>query len=245
MRKLFKYSGNKSKLVPFYRRPPDGTLRVVEPYLGSGAYILSTELPGLGFEVNQEVVAMWEWLKGAAPEDVREVDRIVRDAKLREEKPDVRTLQLDLGRQTYVRINTASVVTGQLKSWKIYPQHNIPVELTLQCLPRLREIEVVHGNANSYFHRDGDLLFIDPPYVGTDGGYEEKRGKTDFSKTYDPEGTKRLIASTTNPIIFTYGDGAQQIFSEYKWEHVKTAKVPNMRRGGTTDRSEWVAYINW
>ena len=245
MKKLFKYSGSKSRLISFYRRPPEGVKRVVEPYLGSGSYILSTELPGLGFETNPEVVAMWEWLKSSSPDGIRQIDAFVREAKAREEKPDVRLMGLDLGPQTYVRINVTSVVTGQLKSWKIYPQHNIPVDLTIECLPRLKDIEVVNDNANSYVHRDGDLLFIDPPYVGTEGGYEEKKGKIDHGKSYDPEDTKRLIASTTNPIIFTYGDGAQQIFSEYKWEHVKTAKVPNMRRGGTTDRSEWVSYINW
>ena len=243
MRKLFKYSGGKSKLVPFYRRPTENTKRVVEPYLGSGSYILSTELPGLGFETNPEVVAMWEWLKTATAEDIRQIDKMVREAKSQHEKPDVKLLGLDVGPQTYVRINVTSVVTGQLKSWKIYPQHNIPVNLTIDCLPRLKDIQVVHGTANSYVHQDGDLLFIDPPYVGTDGGYKDK--KVDHGKTYDPEDTKRLIASTSNPIIFTYGDGAQEIFSEYKWEHVKTAKVTNMRKGGTTDRSEWVAYINW
>lgn len=245
MKKLFKYSGSKSRLISFYRRPPEGAKRIVEPYLGSGSYILSTELPGLGFETNTEVVAMWEWLKTANDDDIRQIDKVVRDAKTKEEKPDVKQMGLELGPQTYVRINTTSVVTGQLKSWKIYPQHHIPVELTIECLPRLRDIQVIHGNANSYVHQDGDLLFIDPPYVGTDGGYEEKKGKVDHGKSYNSEDTKRLIASTTNPIIFTYGDGAQEIFSEYKWEHVKTAKVPNMRRGGTTDRSEWVAYINW
>ena len=229
MKKLFKYSGSKSKLIPLYRRPPDGTRRVVEPYLGSGSYILSTELLGLGFEINPDVFAMWEWLKTATPDDIRQIDKMVREAKTKEEKPDVKQMGLELGPQTYVRINTTSVITGQLKSWKIYPQHHIPVNLTIDCLPRLKDIQVVHGTANSYVHQGGDLLFIDPPYVGTDGGYKDK--KVDHSKSYDPEDTKRLIASTTNPIIFTYGDGAQEIFSDYKWEHVKTAKVPQHAKG--------------
>lgn len=245
MRKLFKYSGCKTKLLQFYRRPPEGTSRIVEPYLGSGAYILSTDLPGLGYEINDEVVAMWNWLKTATPEEIRRLDEFVREAKKHEEKPDVKSMGLAMGPQTYVRINAASVVTGQLKSWKIYPQHNLPVNDTIDCLPLLQKIDVIHGSANDYVHRDGDLLFIDPPYVGTEGGYQGKLKRIDHGKVYNPEDTKKLIASTTNPIIFTYGDGAQEIFSDYKWEHVKTAKVPNMRKGGTTDRSEWVAYINW
>jgi site-specific DNA-adenine methylase len=245
MRKLFKYSGCKTKLLQFYRRPPEATSRIVEPYLGSGAYILSTDLPGLGYEINDEVVAMWNWLKTATPEEIRRLDEFVREAKKHEEKPDVKSMGLAVGPQTYVRINAASVVTGQLKSWKIYPQHNLPVNDTIDCLPSLQKIDVIHGSANDYVHLDGDLLFIDPPYVGTEGGYQGKLKRIDHGKVYNPEDTKRLIASTTNPIIFTYGDGAQEIFSDYKWEHVKTAKVPNMRKGGTTDRSEWVAYINW
>ena len=245
MRKLFKYSGCKTKLLQFYRRPPERTSRIVEPYLGSGAYILSTDLPGLGYEINDEVVAMWNWLKTATPEEIRQLDEFVREAKKHEEKPDVKSMGLTVGPQTYVRINAASVVTGQLKSWKIYPQHNLPVNDTIDCLPSLQKIDVIHGSANDYVHRDGDLLFIDPPYVGTEGGYQGKLKRIDHGKVYNPEDTKKLIASTTNPIIFTYGDGAQDIFSNYKWEHVKTAKVPNMRKGGTTDRSEWVAYINW
>jgi site-specific DNA-adenine methylase len=245
MRKLFKYSGCKTKLLQFYRRPPEGTKRIVEPYLGSGAYILSTDMPGLGYEINEEVVAMWRWLRNAKPEEIRQLDKMIREAKQNEEKPDVKTMGLQLGPQTYVRVNATSVVTGQLKSWKIYPQHNLPAEDTIVCLPQLQNIEVIHGNANDYVHQDGDLLFIDPPYVGTDGGYQGKSKKIDHGKVYNPDDTKRLISSTTNPIIFTYGDGAQEIFSEYKWEHVKTAKVPNMRKGGTTDRSEWVSYINW
>jgi len=35
------------------------------------------------------------------------------------------------------------------------------------------------------------------------------------------------------------------VFPEYDWHLVKTVKVPNMKKGGTTDRTEWVSYINW
>ena len=245
MMKLFKYSGCKSKLIPHYRRPPAGTLRVVEPYLGSGAYILSTELPGLGYEINDEVVSLWRWLKSTNEEDLLRLARVVDELRSAKEKPDVRELGLDLGRQTYVRLSAASIVTGQLKSWKLYPKHKLPIEKTIECLPRLNDIEVVHGSANEYVHREGDLLFIDPPYVGTDGGYMGEQGKRNHGSAYLPEDTIHLISSTTNPIIFTYGDGAPEIFRDFVWSPVKTMKVPNMRSGGTTDRTEWVSYINW
>jgi len=31
----------------------------------------------------------------------------------------------------------------------------------------------------------------------------------------------------------------------WEWEKVKDVRVPNMRRGGTVDRSEWVSYHGW
>ena len=242
---LFRYSGNKSKLLQFYRKPTSSVKRVVEPYLGSGSYIISCDVPGLGYELNGDLVAMWNWLKCCTPSDLIELDKQVRALKETEEKPDVRKLGLPLGMQTYVRINITGVMVGQLTCWKIYPQHNLPLENTLACLQRLKEIDVIHGTANHYVHSDGDLLFVDPPYVGTTGGYEEKSKKKSHDITYDPNKTLELIKSTNNPIIFTYGTNAPQLFPEYKWEMVKTIKVPNFRKGGTVDRIEWVSYINW
>jgi site-specific DNA-adenine methylase len=136
------------------------------------------------------------------------------------------------------------VIVGQLTAWKIYPQNSLPVESTIKCLPHLKDIEVVHGSANQYVHADGDLLFVDPPYVGTTAGYVEKSGKKNHEIPYDTNDTIALVSSTTNPVIMTYGDGAGDIFP-YQWELVKRRKVPNVRRGGTVDRTEWVAYVNW
>jgi site-specific DNA-adenine methylase len=242
---LFRYSGNKSRLLQFYRKPPSSIKRVVEPYLGSGSFMISCDVQGLGYELNGDLVAMWNWLKGCTSGDLVDLDKQVRALKGTEEKPDVRKLGLPLGPQTYVRINITGVMVGQLTCWKIYPQHNLPLENTLACLPRLKDIEVVHGSANEYKHTDGDLLFIDPPYLGTYGGYEEKSKSKGHDASYDPKGTLELLNSTNNPVIFTYGTNAPSIFPNFVWEKVKTIKVPNFRRGGTVDRVEWVSYINW
>lgn len=238
--RLFRYSGNKAKLLPLYRKPPVSAQRIVEPYLGSGAYGLNTDLPVLGYDLNQDLVAMWHWLQKATIEDLKYLETAVDMARFIEEKPDCRNLKLATGPQTYVKINVCSVVVGQLSSWKIYPQHKLPVEQTIQCLSRLKRFEVHCASANSYEHKDGDLLFIDPPYVATSANYG--KGMED---SYNPEDTVKLITSTTNHIIFTYGTSAPTIFPQYKWELVKTVKVPNMRKGGTTERHEYVAYINW
>lgn len=243
MLSLCRYSGNKSKLLKDYRdyRHMDVT-RIVEPYLGSGAFSLNQSLPALGFEINSALVAMWKWLKTCSPDDLIDLNEKIEMAKSQEEKPNVKDMNLELGPQTYVRVNICSVVVGQLSSWRIYPQHSLPIQSTIACLPRLKNIEIRNENAINYEHRDGDLLFIDPPYVGTIGNY---KGETNHEKEYRPEDTIRLISSTTNPIILTYGTNAPEIFPDYEWHVVKKKKVPNMRKGGTVDRIEYVSYINW
>lgn len=240
---LCRYSGNKSKLLADYRDHRHMNVsRIVEPYLGSGAFSLNQTLPAVGYEINTALVAMWNWLKECSADDLMELNAFVEDAKSREEKPNVKDMGLDLGPQTYVRVNVCSVVVGQLSSWRIYPQHSLPIQSTLACIPRLRNIEVRNESANAYEHSAGDLLFIDPPYVGTVGNY---KGETNHEKEYRPEDTVRLISSTTNPIMLTYGTNAPEVFPDYKWHVVKKKKVPNMRKGGTVDRIEYVSYINW
>jgi site-specific DNA-adenine methylase len=242
---LFKYSGNKSRLLKYYRTPPAGTKRIVEPYLGSGSAIMASKLPGLGFESNTDLVTMWKWLQRTTPSELNDLNQAVEDLKLQHVKPDVRLLDLDVGPQTYVRINVTGVYTGQLTAWKIYPQHKLPIASTIQLLPRLTDVEVRLGTANDYIHQEGDMLFVDPPYLGTIAGYNEKSGKKNHEKSYCASHTVDLIAATSNPVIFTYGDGAATHFPSYDWTSVVTRKVPNIRRGGTVDRTEWVSYINW
>ena len=74
-------------------------------------------------------------------------------------------------------------------------------------------------------------------------GYVEK-GKGSHEVCYKPDDTVSILRTTSNPIIFTYGDGANEIFPNYVWHPIVTRKVPNIRRGGTVDRTEWVTYIN-
>jgi site-specific DNA-adenine methylase len=235
--RLFRYSGNKSRLLKFYRKPPEGTRRVVEPYLGSGAYLLNSGLPGLGYEANKDLVGLWNWLRKTNENELRDLAALVQSRK---DKPDVRDLKLDHGPQTYIRINVCSVVVGQLSSWKIYPQHRLPVEETIRCLPRLKDIDVIHAGGETHQCEEGDMLFVDPPYVGTVGNYIEKGGK-EIERSYDPEDTMRLLECQC-PALVTYGTNAMEVFPSLHWELVKTIKVPNMRRGGTVDRKEFVSY---
>ena len=246
MNRLFRYSGNKSKLLGLYRPIPKGVTRVVEPYLGSGAFTINSKLNGVGYEINQNLYSMWMWLKQTTANELHDLYATVEAWKQKTEKPDVRDMKLDIGPQTYVRVNCCSVVVGQLSSWKVYPQNRLPVEETVKCLPRLACIDVFNQRGETHVPHEGDLLFVDPPYVGTVGNYLEKGTQIkQIEKEYNPQDTIDFLKDVKCPVIFTYGSNAKEIFPQYDWEVVKTVKVPNMRKGGTVDRNEMVAYINF
>lgn len=231
--RLFRYCGNKSKLLHLYRPIPCGVRRIVEPFLGSGAFMLNSGLPGIGYEMNPRIVAMWRWLKQASADDLRGLANLVDRCK--KDRPSVRDLGLDSGPEAYVCINVTGLVVGQLSSWTVYPQHSLPIDDTIRCLPRLKEIEVVQGDGHQFVAERGDMLFVDPPYVATNANYAKVE--------YDPNKTVSMIEAWDCPTILTYGSNAESVFPQYQWETVKIVKVPNMRRGGTVDRNEMVTYL--
>lgn len=242
MPSLFRYSGNKLKLLKYYKQPPQDCKKIVELYLGAGSYSVNSTLPATGYDTNEDLIAMWKWLQSTNGKELDDLKALVEDAKTKELKPDVKDLKLDLGPQTYVRVNVTSVMAGQLSSWKIYPQHNLPIEDTKLCLDRIKDIEVKNESCDSFVDDGNNILFIDPPYVGTTGNYLSSKN---HEKSYKPQDTIDIISRCTSPIIFTYGTNADEIFPNFKWETVYHKKVPNLRRGGTVDRYEKVCYLNW
>ena len=244
--KLFRYSGGKSKLAGLYRLPDKPFDRIVEPYLGSGAFSLSHahNVRALGYELNEDLYDMWMWLKQTNEKELLELYDYVEDLKKQYEKPNLKQFPLANGPLTYLRVNVCSVMTGQLSSWSIYPQHKLPVKDTISCLPLLQNIEVTLGSGENFQNKEKDLVFIDPPYVNTTGNYKSVKNKK-LEKNYDPSNTVSLIDNLTCPVIFTYGTNAKEVFPQYEWEVVKEMKVPNIRKGGTVKRYEHVAYINY
>lgn len=234
--RLFRYCGSKSKMIDLFRQRPKNIKRIVEPFLGSGAYMLNSELNGVGYEANPRLVAMWHWLQQASSNDLVELSKIVEDAK-QNNKLDVRDLHLPLGAETYVCVNVCGLVVGQLSSWKIYKRHVLPIKSTIECLPKLKDIEIIHGDAHKVLAMDGDLMFVDPPYTDAKANYANSQ--------YNPKDTIDMISRNSCPIILTFGGNAKQVFPDYEWHLAKTIKVPNVRIGGTFERTEWVAYINW
>lgn len=243
---LFKYSGNKRKIVPLLATLPSFK-RSVELYLGAGSFVCVQKGPALGVDINPDIIDLWTWLQNEATETrLRELAAIAADAvsKAEDKKPDSRLLGLSRGELLYVRVNITGAYCGQLSSWKIYPQYKLPIDQTLKLMPRLKDIELRCGNASEYVEVDGDLVFLDPPYAKTKANYKQG-GKNGIEEGYKPADTIALIRRLSCPIIFTYGTDAPEVFPEFDWKVVLKKKVPNLRRGGTVERTEHVSYINW
>lgn len=245
--KLFKYSGSKVKLASLYKLPNVGGVnRIVEPYLGSAGFSLNyaAKVPVTGYEINTDLYEMWRWLRGTNEMELLDLSNFLDDLRGREDKPSLKDRGLDRGPLTYLRVNVCSVVVGQLSSWKVYPQHKLPIKDTIECLPRIKDFDIRLGSGEQFRNEPGDLVFVDPPYIDTSANYKSS-DDLKLESRYNPQKTVDLISSLDCPIIFTYGTNAPEIFPQYNWEVVKVIKVPNMRRGGTTDRCEYVSYINF
>jgi site-specific DNA-adenine methylase len=244
---IFKYSGNKWKVLQKLGLQLPSHKRLAELYLGSGAFILSNKGPALGMDTNPDIVDLWKWLKTVKPEELRELERVrqVHVAAASDNKPDVRKMGLDRGAELYMRVNVTGVYVGQLSSWKVYPKWKLPVEQTISRLERVKEIDIRLGKAHiDYTQEDGDLVFLDPPYVGTKGNYKQG-AKKGIEESYNPQDTIDLISRLSCPIILTYGTDAKTAFPQYEWREVLRKKIPLIRKGGTVERIEHVALINW
>ncbi len=234
-RSLFRYSGNKGRLLPLLEDPPPGTRRVWEPCLGSGAYTLSHGLPGVGIDQDERVVRLWQWLQGT---DEGTLHRLGRWYASQAGPVDIDTAALTEGERLYLKINVCGIYVGQWSSRTTYPQHSLPVDRTIAALAAARAVEVRHGSFMDATPDPDDLVFFDPPYFGTHGNYLGEG-------VFDPRTIPPVLAGWSCPILFTYGDGAADLFPEYQWELVAVRETPKIRTGGTVERREWATYINW
>ncbi len=108
--------------------------------------------------------------------------------------------------------------------------------LTDVCQAALRRGRFILGDARSVRVRTGDMLFVDPPYHGTHGNYA---AEGDVREVVDA-----VVRKSRGECWVTYGDGAPSVFPRYPWTRLCVRRVPNIRRGGVVERTEWVAYLS-
>jgi site-specific DNA-adenine methylase len=188
----------------------------------------------LGVDVNEELVMMLLWLQRVPISRLRELKAIC-DVN-REAKKDVRTLGLKPEEQTYLRINCASVMVGQLSSYSLYPQHNLPVEKTIEAIPFLKKGLVFCATSSCVEPADGMFLFIDPPYTKTSANYGEHSDSTAIlqaMRLFDICLTKGI------PFVATYSESTD-VFPGMPFQFAYATKVPNIRNGGSVERKEFI-----
>ena len=239
----FRYSGSKRRLVSKYPVGFEPGDRLVELYLGSGAYsIHHSKNKAIGYEINKDLYSIWDWLHGASVQNIQDIGTLWSEIQKYGEKTDLRELDhIPRGAMNYLRVNISGLMVGQLSSWISYPQHNLPWQSTIACLERIKEIQVFHKDGLSHVEEKGDFFFLDPPYVGTSANYMDKSSKTDLTAKYDPRDTVHFLNGVKGKWLMTYGDGCQEIFPEYNWIKAAEKKVPLVRTGGIKIRGEWYA----
>jgi len=243
MRSLFRYSGSKARLIKHLPAPPVGTEAIVEPFAGSLAYGLNYRPDQLlACEANSDVRRLIEWLVNQATE----ADLAALEAKKPADKVDVRSLGLGPEEQTLMRLMISGAYTGQLNSFLIYPQHSFDLQHLKEMLPYLQTSVRLVGDdfaqgLDVQDMVDNAFYFIDPPYVGTSGGYQDKTAKKSLNEGVSADALTEFCHKLKHPFLFTYGDGAQETYPAFEWHLACVRKVPILRGGGTRDRHEYFA----
>lgn len=232
----FAYSGSKRRQVPYLRKPPRGTRRVVEPYLGSGAYSLNAGLDAVGYEVNRDVCELWWWLQSASPQDLYDLRALVEDRRHRDPRLDVRTLDIPTGALTLLRLTVCDLHSGKLSSYRVYLSTSaLPIGNTIKALPHLQRIEVRNESGTEVVGKRGECLFIDPPYVNTSSHY------TTRGNSFDEASITRQVARAAVPLAVTYH--RPEVCPELIWHDLPT--LTTFAVTAKVKRREHVAYRDW
>lgn len=224
---LFPYSGSKARIIGHLPKP-DGARHICEPFAGSLAYSAYYKPDIVTCAESSELVReLLVYLNRSDPYRLRWIER------LHIERIDIDTFgeKHDLVRaeRTLVRLFTSGAYKGQLSSRLLYPQHRVNINENTMAWFRNCELRMyddyeraldVTANVPSVF------TFVDPPYLGTSANYE------------NPDAPAHALPHTWNDGahtgIMTYHDR----LPGYAWNLACVRKVPNMRKGGTTDRNE-------
>ncbi len=261
--KLFPYSGSKQWLLPLLPELPAHS-RIVEPYAGSLAFsvnqAITNKTPFVGYEREKQLCWIYDELHRLLTTyadneqhaleclnyilvETDEIRKSLVGVQVTEGFTDVdndsvyRKFQFAL-----IRLCCSGLYVGAFTSKKVYPQHKLPAYLP-ETASKLYGVDwrVLNDDSANYKPQQGDLVFIDPPYLRTTGGYK-------VDKSFDISHTHNIIQRCQEagvPFIVTYGTGAQEDFPMLSgWKLVKTKTTSNIQRTGTNVREENL-YLSW
>lgn len=198
MKPMFKYSGGKSRELKHIKPllPPLSEIkRIVEPFCGGGALSFHLEKPSLLADVRENVtnfyqimqsstnfsemlskIAIWKTLS------VEERERLYyyyRDELFGNNKKFTQAYRwLFLRQQTFSGMDRVNGKTGKINSpfgW----YKTFPCNINEEHHKFLQNCEVVNQSFVKTLKscRDGDFIFIDPPYLDRNSDYGLEKGK--------------------------------------------------------------------
>jgi DNA adenine methylase len=88
-----------------------------------------------------------------------------------------------------------------------------------------------------YGRRSGVVLFVDPPYIGTENYYSRQLSRADHAFL------AHQLACCKAPVVCTYYDAPEirELYSEAKWQWSPIETIKNsQRKGGQNKAIEWV-----
>ena len=246
---MFRYSGSKHRLLKHLPIPPLGTSTIIEPFAGSLAYSTAYRASTIwAAEANPQVHRLLSWIRSAATE--ADLDKV--ESCKPTEKVDARKWAeqhgLNDAQTTLMRLQISGAYVGQLSSWVLYPQHQLKLQNLRKVLYDVkRALQPVGHDFRDPRFADASrhhlaMAFVDPPYLGTAGNY---KSPGEDHGVIDPGHITSFIMNLQCPVLFTYGDGAAETFPDFVWQKAVTRKVPILRGGGTRERTEYYALVNW
>lgn len=242
MFKPFRYAGNKSKYFKFYRELPADTKRIVEPFAGSLIFSMQYDLPILASDIEPRIVELYNWLASISEIDLHKLNNWYLNKR---DNFDIRDITiLSEPQRTYIKLNAGSMMTGHIDKNIIYRNaKSLPIDNTIACLPKIKnQLTILNVEFDSLEIKSGDLIFIDPPYIGSHNQYGRDIDENDLVNRI-----KQFISKyPDNKFIFTHADGVEYLFPDYDWQFTKEHTLIKSRiKTQSRVRNEYVAYINW
>jgi hypothetical protein len=235
---VFPYSGSKFKNIALLPAPPQGTVRITEPFAGSVSYSAWYRPPQVRLaESSAEVRGLLEYLATAATQDRLSSIEGTRPAEKIDYQDHAAQHGLCPAEATLVRLRCSGLMVGQLASRVLYPQHPLTFKRLRHALgwfqsacvaPIYRDYREVLPDGTK-----GDFWVIDPPYHKTNANY------TKGSAFIDPDEFREWFYSLKGVSgIVTYGSDPEWLLPNEPWVNYRRSQTATARRGGTRVRME-------